>query len=335
MKKMNFAICDVEENYACSLMEYMTEQKNVPFEILAFSSLESLKEFLKENTLDTLLISAQMMCQDIKNLEIRRIMILSEGELKEEISEYPAVYKYQPSEHLVAEVMNYYACQAIPKTWFLLKQNAQVIGVYSPVKRCGKTCFALTLGQILAETQRVLYINLEEYSGFSHLLEKEFSSDISDVMYFIRQNEGNILFKLNAVVQKLGKMDYIPPAFSAGDLGEVRPSEWLQLLEELLSAGGYETVILDLGDSVEDLFSLLSHCKAIYMPVLNDRISEAKLNQYVRQIREMNYEEVLDKTRQIELPFCEPDYGEECFWEHFAWSEMGKFVRALLKKEKE
>ena len=44
--------------------------------------------------------------------------------------------------------------------------GAEETYVYSPVKRCGKTCFALTLGQILAKRQSVLYLNLEECAGF-------------------------------------------------------------------------------------------------------------------------------------------------------------------------
>ena len=40
---------------------------------------------------------------------------------------------------------------------------AKVLGVYSPVGRCLKTSFALTMGKLLAQEERVLYPNLEEF----------------------------------------------------------------------------------------------------------------------------------------------------------------------------
>ena len=61
---------------------------------------------------------------------------------------------------------------------------AKVLGVYSPVGRCLKTSFALTMGKLLAQEERVLYLNLEEFSGLSVLMKEEYKSDLSDLLYF-------------------------------------------------------------------------------------------------------------------------------------------------------
>lgn len=50
-------------------------------------------------------------------------MILSEGEKKKELSEYPCIYKYQASDQLIAEVMNYYAVEAVPAPMAMLKKE--------------------------------------------------------------------------------------------------------------------------------------------------------------------------------------------------------------------
>ena len=49
------------------------------------------------------------MCEQVKELSIRKVMVLSEGEQICELSEYSAVYKYQPADSLIAEVMDAYA----------------------------------------------------------------------------------------------------------------------------------------------------------------------------------------------------------------------------------
>ena len=58
----------------------------------------------------------------------------------------------------------------------VLKKTTEIIGIFSPLGRCLKTSFALTLGQILAKERAVLYLNMEEYSGFEELMGKGFAT---------------------------------------------------------------------------------------------------------------------------------------------------------------
>ena len=103
---------------------------------------------------------------------------------------------YQPADSLNADVMDAYArVKEKPRT-ALFKPEVEVIGIYSPVKRTGKTSFALTLGQLLAGMKAVLYLNLEDYAGFEELMGKQFSGDISDLMYFSGSGKGNLISKL-------------------------------------------------------------------------------------------------------------------------------------------
>ena len=42
----------------------------------------------------------------------------------------------------------------------------------------------------------------------------------------------------------------------------------------------YETIILDFGDGVSELYALLNQCHRVYMPVRQDVMSAAKLQQF-------------------------------------------------------
>ena len=42
MKKNIFAVCDLEVDYALNFMDYLNQKKNIPFEIQAFTTVESL-----------------------------------------------------------------------------------------------------------------------------------------------------------------------------------------------------------------------------------------------------------------------------------------------------
>lgn len=79
MKKNIFAVCDLEVDYALNFMDYLNHKKNIPFEIQAFTNVESLIAYGKMNHIELLLISQKAMCRQVQELEIGKIVILSEA----------------------------------------------------------------------------------------------------------------------------------------------------------------------------------------------------------------------------------------------------------------
>lgn len=332
MKKSIFAVCDLEASYACNLTDYMNERKNTPFKVQAFTNLESLGTFAKENHIELLLISTGAMCDAVKDMDVERIIILSDGEIVESPDENPCVYKYQPSDSLVAEVMNFYAKTKPNLSPVLLgSSRVKIIGVYSPLNRVGKTMFALTLGEILGETEKVLYLNLEDYNGFEEIFSTTYRSDLSDLIYFARQKEGNLIYKLNGMIRTFRNLDYIPPAFSPGDLRDVGCEEWLAFLGEISACGEYDVLILDLGTQIEELFQILQACTELYMPVLEDDISRAKLLQFEKNLSALECSGVLEKIRRLHLPDWRQRKTGETLPEALVEGELGIYVRRLLK----
>ena len=206
VSKAVFAICDSESMYIYNLMEYVHSRKGEEFEVQAFTGVESLCACAKEKTIEILLISGKLLCEQVRELQIRKVMVLSEGEQICELSEYSAVYKYQPADSLIAEVMDSYARVKEAPAAALFKPEVEVTGIYSPVKRTGKTSFALTLGQLLASTKAVLYLNLEEYAGFDVTdLEKlfTFGDDFAIFIAFFTYQINLLLKRLKIVIQFL------------------------------------------------------------------------------------------------------------------------------------
>ncbi|MCD7818669.1 MAG: hypothetical protein LUH07_06415 [Lachnospiraceae bacterium] len=333
MKKSIFAVCDLEASYACNLTEYLNERKKTPFEVQAFTNVESLEKFARENEIEILLISTRAMCNEIRELPISRTIILSEGEQISDLG-YPLIYKYQSSDEILSEVMEYYV-QDHPQPHILSlgSRKTKLYGVYSPIGRTRKTSFALALGEILSESKKVLYLNFEEFSGFEELFQTKYRMDISDLIYFLRQKEGGLIYKLNSVVQTFHELEYIPPALSPADIRDVSGEEWMAFLNEVLSFREYDALILDLSEQVDDLFRILRECDRIYMPVQDDMISQAKLKQYDRLLHMLEIEEIQEKTLRIHPPVqpLQREGGE--LTQQLVWGEMGNYVRRLLWEE--
>lgn len=167
----------------------------------------------------------------------------------------------------------------------VLKKATQILGVYSPVGRCLKTSFALTLGQLAAREKPVLYLNLEEYSGFEELFGKSFTGTLSDLLYFVRQGDHNLTVRLNSMVETVGQLDFVPPVQSPMDIRGTSWQDWVCLIQEIVLHSSYEVLILDIGNGIDEVFQLLDLCKRIYMPVCSDGLSECKIIQFENLLR--------------------------------------------------
>ena len=249
MKKNVFAVCDLEVDYALNFMEYLNQKRNIPFEIQAFTTVDSLTAYGEKVHIELLLISGKAMCQRVRELDIGKIIILSEGVHPPELDQYPSVYKYQSSANVIREVMACYGEEKAvePTVYPVLKKCTQVLGVYSPLGRCLKTSFALTLGQVLAREKAVLYLNLEEYSGFGRLMGKEYDHNLSDLLYYVRQGSQNLIHRMNGMIQTVNNLDYIPPVQTPADIRGTAWEDWEQLIREIVRDSSYEILILDIG----------------------------------------------------------------------------------------
>lgn len=332
-----FAVCDLEVSYAYHFMEYLNRKKSLPFEVRVFTSREKLCAFAKDHRIELLLISDAAMCQEVEKQEIGQILILSGGIRDPELDRYPSIYKYQSSAQVVREVMDCYGEEhkKKPVPIQVVKKQTELIGVYSPVGRSMKTTFSLTLGQILAKKQAVLYLNLEEYAGFEYLLEHVYEQNLSDLLYYLKQENPNLIIKLNSMIQTVNNLDFLPPAASPSDIQETEYGDWIRLLQQIIDNSNYQTVILDLGDGISQLYRLLSQCTRVYMPVRSDPMSQAKLQQFENLLRMQEGDETLERIQKVKLPYHRISRKGQGYFDDLVWSQLGDFVRELLRKSED
>ena len=155
MMKKIMAVYDADSRYADRLAEFVNQRSQVPFQVVAFTSLEKLKEFAAREKIDLLLAGSGVEKEQLDGIPAAQVVWLSENGVAEEGE--AVVYKYQASDDLLREVMSWYRPQEIPVLMTSAGRRSRITGVYSPIGRCGKTSFALTLGQVLARKEKVLY----------------------------------------------------------------------------------------------------------------------------------------------------------------------------------
>ena len=322
LKRKQIAVCDREQDYTLRFTEYANRRRDPVFTVHGFTSCKELADYAEEHPMDVLLISEELSSEIGEKGCFEQIFYLSEEEYQEEKAEYPRIYKFQSCPQVMRTVLSFYADQTAAELGTALRQSRmKQIGIYSPVGRIGKTSFALALGRELSKQKRTLYLNLEEYSGFSVLYPYGDGWTLSELMYFLKQGKNAFACKLESIVRRMGNLDYIPPLKSPVELRHISRKDWESLLEALGRESQYEILILDMSGAVNGLFELLGRCDGVYTPIREDEVSGAKLCQYEETLRLLDLEEVLEKTKKFWL-FQEEDLDAFIRAEGKRWIEL-------------
>ena len=329
MKKDMIAVCDSEAGYAGNFAEYLNARKKLPFRAEAFTDSEKLCQYAGKNCPKFLLIAEEDLCSQIENLHIPNMIILSsEKESGTDTMKY--IYKYQSAESLIREVMSYCGESFYQETAVEYKKRLQLTGIYSPLGRCGKTLFALTAGQIWGEDKETLYINMEDFSGWIQSFYQESSDNLSDFFYRFRQSQNPP--SLTPLIHSWGNLDYLAPLSSPEDLRSISFEEWSSLFDHLEKETKYQLLILDMGNTVDQLFSVLEICAKIYMPVLDDWFSQCKVYQF-REMSESVSDHLWNNIRELHLPLAPWSEKSPGFPQDLLWGKWGAAVRKILEED--
>lgn len=333
MKQKVFVICDTEEAYAFRLTEYMLERVRLPYTLHLFTRVDDLRNFAEREKIEILLIaeSALLLLQEeYVRQQVAQIFVLQESDALEK-EDMCCISKFQSPDKIV-EMLAESITDLSEWNYGEVTENTAVklIGVYSPIKRCLQTTFALTMGQILAKEHRTLYFNFENYSGFGQLLKREYSMDMMDLMYYYRCARDKLPLRLSSIIQNVNSLDYIPPMQSGIGIHEADGKQWLELCRYIAGVGQYEYIILDLDDGMEGLFELLRNCHKIYTITKDDSFAVAKINQYEQILKFNELEEIADKTTKCRFPVFKEVPVKLDLMTH---SELAGYVKTIIRED--
>ncbi len=324
------AVYDVDPVYAQRFADVVNQKEKVPFEVIPFTTLEKLKEYVNHNSVEILLVSDSVPKEQVEEIKAGSVVTLAEGEVVSAQDSYPSVYKYQAADSVIREVMACYCEQPVENPLVMTGKRSRVLGVYSPIGRCLKTSLALTLGQQLVKEGTVLYVGLEEFSGFSKFIDGQCKSDFSDVLYFFRQGNLDIM-RLRSLAYTWKEMDYLPPVRYPEDLEQLTGEEAGILVEKLAAEMGYRYIIVDVGRPGRNLLPVLEGCDVIYMPVKEDGVSSSKLEEFEEYLDITGHQPMREKIRRVKLPYHSSFGRRDTYAEQLLWGELGDYVRQLLK----
>ena len=238
MRAVSLWICGNIQDYTLRLMEYINRQKNSPFVVHAYFELEKLPH--KKDSSDILLIDSELYEEQESLLEFTCIILLDEGNVKKALAGYPCIFKYQPAKAVYNRLLEIYLEREHMVEPAHRVGGAYVVAVYSPAGRIGKSDFTRKFG-IREGYGKRLNINLELFTRTEH------SSGITDVLYYFRQQRGNLSRKIELTAESEGELDSLGGAACPWDLFDVSVDEWKDFFQQLKTEGYYDLIVADVG----------------------------------------------------------------------------------------
>lgn len=328
-KEAVLVLCDQEEEYAQLMTEFMQTHREFPWSVRTYTDVEELMCKEKDCRIDVMAVSESTYHQKLAALRPLRTVILNEsGRMK--WKEFVNIDKYQRAQDVLQSILEVYLEIADVMPMPVPGQgNTKFIGLYSPVRRCMQTTFALTLSQMLAKKHRTLYLNFEHYVGISKLAAEVGARDMADLLYFLMAENDKFRLRLQTIVRHCGNLDYVPPMKSGQNLIEVSSGDWRRLFQKINELKEYDYVVMDLSESMQGLFDILRLCTKIFTLTGRDRIAQGKLSEYEQLLTIYAYEDILQKTCQCTVPKVQriPDEPEQ-----YTRGELADFVQKFVRE---
>lgn len=334
MKNGGITIVDSEEEYAVKLSNFFKEKNGIGYDVQVFTDIHSFLHYEENFYTDILLISDvfSKFIPDLKNYG--QLFILNGGSMDVSFKDISNIYKYQSASDILKDVMTDLTNNPdISLKVQITTGKPKIYCMYSPIKRCGKTTFSLIASSILATRGRTLYLNFEEFSALSYYTGTDTSYDLSDLLYYFKQNPTLISKKLMSVVNSFCKFDYISPFRCTPDIKSMTGEEWTLFLEILKNYSGYDYIFLDVSESLSDIYSFFTVSDFIIVPILSDTVSNIKVDRFSSFLHKSKDSSITDKIVKIKLPEFTPLSDGKSFFNELLYGDYGNFVRKIILDE--
>jgi len=292
----HMVICDSEQEYAVRLMEWLMERKELDVQIHVIQDILKVQKFSEEQTIDALFVEDTYTKEERERIRaVKKFLICRKKQVKEE--NYIPIWKYQSAEKIY-RIFAEENMKTDQNSCFrnCKKRKKRVAAIYALAGE-ESTEFALELGKTYSRSKNTLYLNLHGYGILPEAYAKS-GMGISDLLYFARQEDYPVGTRVSTSAMHMEQLDYLLPPEYAEEVKEVSAAEWIELFSAISENSIYEVLIIDLGNEIQGLNSILAYCDDI-IAVCSKRY-ERIWTKFIAQMRVSYGEHIVQKICRIE-----------------------------------
>jgi len=327
------AIYDYETDYANHLMDFIKRKQKMIMQVRVFTNHKSLNEYLDHNQIHILLLGESIPVEEVLHGKIKNICILSEGNKDQDNIGYPVIYKFQSAEQVMQEIFSYYPLEVQGgKSKASAEHRIKIISIYSIAREAEQVVISLSLAQQYSINKKTLYINLDIFQALPELLGQNIEKNLSEFIYFLKQNHPNLISKMNCIITKMDKLDYIQGVTFGPDLYELTLDDMGQWIKELKKSTDYEVIIFDVGCFFEATLELFRESDQVLLILGENDWEQAKYHNFKGQLLWAGYDDVLQKVKVISLSKEEQQWQQGLTVKDLYNEKCSKLVAAYVEE---
>lgn len=306
--KRIISILDTDNLYAKRLSDYLELHSQMEYTLTSFTDIEQFILFNASNHSFVLIVN-ESLCGDLFDfgldcLDYTNLFVISESSTcdKYEFNGYKfkTFFKYQSAKSLTQSFFSFIDDKKAtsenvqPFTNLshdknsVIEEKATIVGVYSPIKRSGRTSFSVATSLALSIEHPCLLISFDENATdyFSDSVDVSLHNEsykdksTAGLIYSYLDNKNTFVSKIHLHTHSYGNLRYSTPASISKDL-RLLESDTICGFLSALSESDFKYVIIDFGDTLCDIYSALSFCDVIFTPTIDDSLSIAKYNNFL------------------------------------------------------
>ncbi len=296
------AIYDYETDYANHLMDYIKRKQKLISQVRVFTNHDSLKDYLSHNHINILLLSESISVEEVLHENIKNICLLSEGNYIRENIGYPVIYKFQSAELVMQEIFSYFPMERpVGNSLAINEHKVKIISVFSISKDTEQMMLSLSLAQQYASVKKTLYINLDIFQALPEGLLQNIEKSLSEFIYYLKQNHPNLITKMNGIITKMDRLDYIQGVTFGPDLYELTTEDMTLWIKELRKCTEYEVIIFDVGSFFQATLELFRESSQLLLLLGESEWDQAKFRNFKDQLLWAGFDDILQKIKVISL----------------------------------
>lgn len=304
MKKYQVGICDSDIEFTVNLMDSLNGNESGKICCKAFSTLPAIRDYLAADDLDLIItgdISECEMTEDGITFMDVPVWVLSEERKDQsgwtEVNPTVFIYKYGGVTAFYETIIRNLSASK-PSS----RRMGELIAVYSPVGRSGKTRLARQIAA-LDEVRGGIYIGMEDFSDRKEALG-------SKILYLLKIRSPELAGAIEKEVVSEGTYHALYVTGTYMDSRIVLAEDIRFMTDRLLDTGRYSTVVFDIGGAALENLEVLNSFDRIYMPSLEDETSNRKVSCFYELLRSTGQRKLLTKIKSVLLPDAEVGSAE-------------------------
>lgn len=344
MSKGIIAVIDSNQTYCCNLCEYIDSHLHLGFTTAWFSSISDFIIFpykcdvqflfIRDCFVDELLEFFDFSMTSNDTSFIYHTYVLSDSRYCEDIAvpslsdvKIKSIYLYQSAKDICKIIYESADCVAI-RHCIDSTASTRVYGVYSPVKRSGRTSFAMTLAMVLSLNSPTLFISFDEYCD-EYLSSHFTAKTISDVMINFIEHPDGLCNHILENKTSINGLDILLPPKYCQDIRTLSTDDIEKFVDGLTNSS-YTNIIIDFADTSQNIVSLLLHCHKIYMPVVNDDISQSKIKSFMNNSSQINSTFSTLNIEEVSVPIMDYKHNETEYINQLMISPISGYINEIL-----